>query len=145
MPSVNIDGDKHVIAFDIQEEVMKPFSLGYVREAFVKLDSILDKVLEYRIRASFPSKDSQELISIMSGTRANSSFSSIAKARGIITISQKDRIDKFKSVRNTMAHNALGELDLMVNKKQEDMAAFLKSELDRGISLVKELVAGDKK
>lgn len=144
MPSVNIDGDKHVISFDIQEEVLKPFSLGYAREAFVKLDSILDKVLEYRIRAGFPSKDSQELISIMSGTRANSSFSAVAKSRGIITISQKDRIDKFKSMRNTIAHNALGELDLMVSKNQADMSAFLKSELDRGVSLVKEL-AGDKK
>jgi hypothetical protein len=144
MPSISIDREKHVIAFDIQEEVMKPFSLGYVREAFVKLDSILDKVLEYRIRARFPSKDAQELISVMSGTRANSSFAGIANKSSIITISQKDRIDKFKSIRNIIAHNALGELDLMASKKQAD-AAFLKSELDKGISLVKELASGDKK
>ena len=145
MPSIIIDKNKHIMAFDIQDEVIKPFSAGYAREAFVKLDSMLDKVMEYRLRARFPSKDSQELISIMSNTRANASFAGIANKSGVITISQKDRIDKFKSIRNVIAHNAFGELDLMVSKKQDDMGAFLKSELDKGISLVKELASGDKK
>jgi hypothetical protein len=145
MPSIIIDKEKHIMAFDIQEEVLKPFSAGYTREAFVKLDSILDKVLEYRLRARFPSKDAQELVSIMSNTRANASFAGIANKSGVITISQKDRIDKFKSIRNAIAHNAFGELDLMVSKKQDDMPAFLKSELDKGISLVKELASGGSK
>jgi hypothetical protein len=145
MPSIIIDKERHVMAFDIQDEVIKPLSAGYTREAFVKLDSILDKVLEYRLRARFPSKDAQELISTMSNTRANASFAGIANKCNAITVSQKDRIDRFKSIRNIIAHNAFGELDLMVSKKQDDMPAFLKSELDRGISLVRELASGGKK
>jgi hypothetical protein len=141
MPFVEIGKGRHVIAFDIDEEVSKPFSLGYTREAFVKLDSILDKVLEYRIRQKFPSDDSQKLIELMANSRANSSFVFIAYKSGAISTSQKDRIDKFKSIRNTLIHNSIGELELMLNKKQEDMPKFLKAELDKGISLVKE-VAG---
>jgi hypothetical protein len=139
MPSIELGKGRHVIAFDLEEEVNRPFSLGYARESFVKLDSILDKVLEYRIRQKFPSEDSQKLIEIMAGSRANSSFSFIAYKSGIISTSQKDRIDKFKSVRNILIHNSLGELELMVTKKQEDIPKFLKLELEKGISLVKEI------
>jgi hypothetical protein len=139
MPSIELGKGRHIIAFDLEEEVNRPFSLGYAREAFVKLDSILDKVLEYRIRQKFPSGDSQNLIELMAGSRANASFSFIAYKSGVISTSQKDRIDKFKSIRNTLTHNSLGELELMVNKRQEDVPKFLKAELEKGISLVKEI------
>jgi len=142
MPVVELGKGRHVIAFDIDEEVLKPFSLGYAREAFVKLDSMLDKVLEYRIRQKFPSEDAQRLIGLMAGSRANSSFQSIAYKADILSASQKDRIDKFRSVRNTLTHNSIGELEFMVNKNQEDVPKFLKSELEKGISIVKELAGG---
>ena len=139
MPSLELGKGRHIIAFDLEEEVMKPFGLGYTREAFVKLDSILDKVLEYRIRQKFSSEDSQRLIELMANSRANASFSFIAYKSGVISTSLKDRIDKFKSIRNILTHNSLGELELMVSKKQEDIPKLLKLELDKGISLVKEL------
>ncbi|MCX6774438.1 MAG: hypothetical protein NTY68_05600 [Candidatus Micrarchaeota archaeon] len=139
MPSIELGKGRHVIAFDLEEEVNRPFGLGYARESFVKLDSILDKVLEYRIRQKFHSEDSQKLIELMASSRANSSFSFIAYKSEIITTSQKDRIDKFKSIRNILVHNSIGELELMITKKQEDIPKFLKLELEKGISLVKEI------
>ena len=142
MPVVEIGKSRHVISFDVEDEVLKPFSLGYVREAFVKLDSILDKVLEYRIRKKFPSEDSQRLVELMALSRANASFTFIAYKSDIISTSQKDRIDRFKSIRNILTHNSIGELELMVNKKQEDVPKFLKSELEKGVSLAKELAGG---
>jgi hypothetical protein len=145
MPSIQSDKEKHVIWFDLNEEVIKPFSMGYAREAYVKLDSIIDKLLEYLIRRKFPSDDAQKLMSLLSGSRASGSFAQIAYEADIITSSKKERINRFRAIRNVLTHNSLGELELIVGKKRGDIGTLLKEELDKGVAVAKELASGDPK
>jgi len=132
--------DDIVIVFDLENEVIKPLNLGYTREAVAKLDSIFDNILEAKLQQKFESADAKKIISIFVSSRASAVLPTVAYKSKIITKLQKERIEKFKSFRNIILHNAFGELSIYAKKKPKNLTDFIKEEIKKFILLLREIV-----
>ncbi len=140
MPKIKLNKDKYIIVYDIENEVIKPFNMGYYREAFAKLDSILESVIEHMLKRAFPSKDANRIISNMAKARCYPS--QMAYALGLLKRTWKTKIDRFKSMRNAILHNSYGELSLLTKKKINDLKeihTILMDEIKTIISLIQEM------
>ncbi len=137
--------DNSVLVFDLETDVLKPLNLGYLREAVARLDSIFDKVLEAKLMERYKSKDARKLISLMSEARISSALPLLAYKSDIITKSQKERIEKFKSFRNDILHNSFGEFKVLSKSKQDahsknELDIFIKKEVEEYIQLLRGIV-----
>lgn len=147
MPIIQLNGknsNSATLIFDLENEVLKPLNQGYTREAVAKLDSIFDKILEVKIRQKFVSKDAQKIISILLSSKTTSLLSLIAYKSKVITKSQKEKIEKFKSFRNIILHNAFGELNIYTKEKPKNLNKFIKNEIEKSIYLLRSIISNNK-
>ena len=106
-----------LLVFDLEDDVLKPLRLGYLREAIARLDSIFDKVLEAKLIEKYNSKDARELIRLLSGSRLSSNLVLLAYKAGLISRAQKSKLEEFKSARNAILHDSFGELKVLLKSK----------------------------
>ncbi len=139
MPTLKINRDKTIAVFDIKEEIIKPLNQGYLREAVARLDGLIDKVIEAKINQKLKCKEARLLIKLVRESRGSGLMPIIAYKLHIISKADKERIEKFKSFRNTILHNALGEIELGAKRNVKDINEYIRQEVKRGIELLKRI------
>ena len=139
MPALKINKDKTIAVFDIEEEILKPLNQGYLREAVARLDGLIDKVIEAKINQKLKCREARSIIRLVGESRS-SLMPIIAHKLHIISKGDKEKIEKFKSFRNIILHNALGEIELGAKRNVKDINEYIRHEVNKGIKLLKELV-----
>ena len=129
-----------LLVFDLETDVLAPLRLGYYREAVARLDSIFDRVLGAKLMEKYSSAEARELIRLLSACRLSSSLILLAYKSGILTRSQKSKLEEFKSIRNAILHDSFGELKVMLkNRKLSEDS--LKTLLLNYIDFLKSLIS----
>ncbi len=126
--------------FDINEEVLKPLELGYLRESVARLDEILEAVIVAKLREKYRSNECQELIILISKLRYRQVLIELAYKKGIITKTMKKKIEEFKAFRNYILHDSIGEITIFNKMKAKDINTFIENEIDKSIKLIKDII-----
>jgi hypothetical protein len=138
----NIGHDKRMGAYfqqpDYDNEIKKPFGLEYYAEAFTRLDTYIDSMLEQILNMTHGSKGERDLIAAIKKTNRGFKFYEVLYVLGIISKELYTRIKEFKECRNLLVHTQWEGFGLL-KRKDEGIEKKIESKEELDESAKKEL------
>lgn len=124
---------------------------GFFIESIARIDAILGFTLGTMIIFSYATDDEEKALKILNESIGDKEFTKmlpkILEKKGLITKEHYQRIQKFKTVRNAIVHDIVGDWKLLTKRNEftlENLESkekkLLKSECKKGKQLVVDLV-----
>ncbi len=139
---------------DARGYVQKAKASGFFIEAVVRLDLLIDSILELLFSLSCTEQEKLALDAVKksidpSPEEYKKTQNRMLLEKGILTQEFLDRIRKFKHVRNTMAHDIFGSINLVIEKRgegslkqfEDNERSMLLAECEKGEKLLDELLS----
>lgn len=138
------------LSIDWRELVEKPFTEGYIIQAFASADAIIDNFIESCLRQIYEDFKCQDLINELHLFRSKTNFDGLAilnilKSKTIIDDKFCEKVLNFKKARNLVSHNKEGEYSLIIGNpafkysSQEDLNNLVIIESKKWIKIAYEL------
>lgn len=137
-----------------REYVQKAKENGFFIEAAVRLDLLMDSVLELLFNLSCTEHERLALEAVKksidpSPEEYKKAQNRILLEKGLLNAQLLDRIRKFKHVRNSMAHDIFGSINLVIEKRgdgslkqfEDNERSMLLTECEKGERLLDELLS----